>query len=124
MLPVLEQELGPGVADALARTAEQLRADMELLDACAEAAAGRSEAPSGLRRRPAARGIPTPVRRRVLRLAALAAGAPASELFHDHVLAWTLVTTGTASGGSTSRATCGSRRGEVGFERPDPVDPV
>ena len=30
---------------------------------------------------------PAPVRRRVLRLAALAAGAPASELFHEHVLA-------------------------------------
>ena len=33
-----------------------------------------------------ARGQPAPVRRRVLRLAALAAGAPASELFHEHVL--------------------------------------
>ena len=32
VLPVLEDELGPGVAGALARTADQLRADIELLD--------------------------------------------------------------------------------------------
>src|SRR4051794_25797917 len=32
VLPVLERELGPGVADALARTAEQLREDADALD--------------------------------------------------------------------------------------------
>src|SRR3546814_6551714 len=32
VLPVLETELGPGVAVALARTADLLRPDMELLD--------------------------------------------------------------------------------------------
>ena len=36
VLPVLERELGPGVAEALARTAEQLREDSEALDAMAE----------------------------------------------------------------------------------------
>jgi tRNA(Ile)-lysidine synthase len=36
VLPVLERELGPGVAEALARTAEQLREDAEALDAFAE----------------------------------------------------------------------------------------
>lgn len=36
VLPVLERELGPGVADALARTAEQLREDTEALDRFAE----------------------------------------------------------------------------------------
>ena len=30
VLPVLERELGPGLADALARTGEQLREDMEI----------------------------------------------------------------------------------------------
>jgi tRNA(Ile)-lysidine synthase len=46
VLPVLEQELGPGVAEALARTADQLREDADALDAltpdtgdCAELAA-------------------------------------------------------------------------------------
>ena len=32
VLPVLEEELGPGVAEALARTAEQLREDADYLD--------------------------------------------------------------------------------------------
>jgi tRNA(Ile)-lysidine synthase len=36
VLPVLEAELGPGVAEALARTAEHLREDSEALDAFAE----------------------------------------------------------------------------------------
>jgi tRNA(Ile)-lysidine synthase len=83
LLPALEDELGPGVAATLARTADQLRADMDLLDDQAEAALARlADLPvDGLVAEPAS------IRRRVLRLAALAAGAPASELFHDHVLA-------------------------------------
>jgi len=36
VLPLLEAELGPGVAEALARTAEQLREDVEALDHFAE----------------------------------------------------------------------------------------
>jgi len=36
LLPLLERELGPGVAEALARTAEQLREDAEALDTFAE----------------------------------------------------------------------------------------
>jgi tRNA(Ile)-lysidine synthase len=35
VLPLLERELGPGVAEALARTAEQLREDADALDAFA-----------------------------------------------------------------------------------------
>ena len=83
VLPVLEEELGPGVAETLARTADQLRGDMDLLDDVAEAAyADLAELPvDGLLAQPA------PIRRRVLRLAALTAGSPASELFHEHVLA-------------------------------------
>lgn len=83
VLPVLEEALGPGVAQALARTADQLRVDMDLLDDVAQAAyAGLTDLPvDGLLAQPDA------LRRRVLRLAALAAGSPASELFHEHVLA-------------------------------------
>ncbi len=36
VLPMLETELGPGVAESLARTADQLRADMDLLDDIAD----------------------------------------------------------------------------------------
>lgn len=83
VLPVLEDQLGPGVAEALARTADQLREDMDLLDDAAQAAYDR------LRdlRVDDLLAESAPIRRRVLRLAALAAGAPASELFHEHVLA-------------------------------------
>jgi hypoxanthine phosphoribosyltransferase len=41
VLPVLEAELGPGIAEALARTADLLRADADALDADAAAAFGR-----------------------------------------------------------------------------------
>jgi tRNA(Ile)-lysidine synthase len=36
VLPVLEAQLGPGIAEALARTAEHLQADAEVLDAIAD----------------------------------------------------------------------------------------
>src|SRR3954471_7076911 len=48
VLPVLEDELGPGVAGTLARTADQLRADMELLDQLAQAAYDDLREPEGL----------------------------------------------------------------------------
>ena len=86
VLPMLERELGPGVAETLARTAEQLRPDMEELDAQAaavlvEVARGGALVVDRLRQRPEA------VVSRVVRLAALDAGSGASELFHVHVTA-------------------------------------
>lgn len=90
VLPLLEAELGPGVAPALARTADQLREDSDLLDRLAETTLAEvttgSGADAGLDVGRLASTHPA-VRRRVLRTAALAAGAPAAELFHEHVLA-------------------------------------
>jgi tRNA(Ile)-lysidine synthase len=89
VLPVLEAELGPGVARTLARTADQLRDDMELLDRLADEALARAvvaEVPGGLSVQALGRE-PTALRRRALRLSALAAGSPAEELAHLHVLA-------------------------------------
>jgi len=86
VLPVLEDELGPGVTAALARTADQLRADMELLDQLALAAYDELRDPDGLAVTALA-DLPAATRSRVLRLAALDAGASASELFHVHVVA-------------------------------------
>lgn len=86
VLPLLEDELGPGIAATLARTADQLRADMDHLDDLAEAAYDAVAGADGLPVEALA-AQPDAIRRRVLRLAALAAGAPASELFHEHVLA-------------------------------------
>jgi tRNA(Ile)-lysidine synthase len=86
VLPVLEEELGPGVAAALARTADSLQADLAALDQAADECLATVSTGDGLMvtelaLRPAA------VRTRVLRLAALAAGSPASELFRVHALA-------------------------------------
>ncbi|MFD8331955.1 tRNA lysidine(34) synthetase TilS [Streptomyces solisilvae] len=93
-LPILEKALGKGVVEALARTAQLSRDDADALDAwaaraeadvmtTAPAAAGGAQAVHldtvGLR------GLPTAVRRRVLRRAAIAAGAPAGSLFARHI---------------------------------------
>lgn len=84
VLPVLEKELGPGVAEALARTANLLRDDADALDALAEQAFTGAKTSDGLS--VAALGAQSKaVRSRVLRQAALDAGCPASELFLVHV---------------------------------------
>jgi tRNA(Ile)-lysidine synthase len=94
VLPVLEAELGPGVADALARTARLLRDDADVLDALASAAHTAAAGPErAAQSGPAAGSLavdvllthPPAVRRRVLRRAALEAGCPAGELFAVHV---------------------------------------
>ncbi|MCW2796739.1 MAG: tilS [Nocardioides sp.] len=84
VLPVLEEELGPGVTAALARTAESLRPDMEALDRLADCLYGESRRPDGVDTR-ALESHPSALVTRVLRLAALEAGSPASELFRVHV---------------------------------------
>jgi tRNA(Ile)-lysidine synthase len=86
VLPVLERELGPGVAQTLARTAGLLRPDMEALDRLATAAHDRLADPDGLPLADLAALDPA-VSSRVLRLSALAAGAVDAELFHVHVRA-------------------------------------
>ncbi|RKS07375.1 tRNA(Ile)-lysidine synthase [Nocardiopsis sp. Huas11] len=96
-LPALEKALGPGIAEALARTAALLRADADTLDHLADDL--RSEALTGpgagegagstgggpsLAVDPLA-AAPASLRTRVLRRAALAAGCPASALTARHV---------------------------------------
>ena len=87
VLPVLEEHLGPGVAETLARTAAQLRPDMEALDDLARSALTAAGGDGGDVETAPLLDAPAAVRTRVLRLAALRAGAPASELFHVHVTA-------------------------------------
>ncbi len=84
VLPLLEQELGPGVTAALARTADLLRADTAYLDAVASVALGDARATEGLAVEVLAALDPA-IRTRVLRQAAADAGAPSAELFHGHV---------------------------------------
>jgi tRNA(Ile)-lysidine synthase len=86
VLPVLEDELGPGVTESLARTADLVRADMELLDEYAERALLEATIDGGLSVEAMA-GLEAPIRTRVLRAAAVAAGSPAGETFLQHVVA-------------------------------------
>jgi tRNA(Ile)-lysidine synthase len=82
-LPALEDALGPGVAAALARTADLLRADADALDAWVDQVyAGAAD---GLDV-PTLAALPAAVRTRVLRRAALDAGSPAGDLSAGHVL--------------------------------------
>ncbi len=84
VLPMLETELGPGVAAALARTADLLRADVEHLDDLARSAYVTLPQPLPVEM---LLDLAPAVRTRVLRLAALRAGARDAELFHEHVRA-------------------------------------
>ncbi|MGN6251519.1 MAG: tRNA lysidine(34) synthetase TilS [Marmoricola sp.] len=86
VLPVLERELGPGVAAALARTADALREDVAALDDLAAEHAVALHRPEGWDAAGIA-ALPDALALRVVRVAALAAGAPASDLGREHVLA-------------------------------------
>jgi tRNA(Ile)-lysidine synthase len=87
-LPVLEDALGPGVAEALARTASRLRADAECLDDLAFAESrplrDRCSDPAGLDTSWLA-ALPAAIRTRVLRDAAIMAGCPRGALTAGHV---------------------------------------
>jgi tRNA(Ile)-lysidine synthase len=74
VLPLLEEVLGGGVAEALARTATALREDIELVDALIGQAMTTSATSGGLDTRALA-VLPDPVRRGVIRSWLLAGGA-------------------------------------------------
>jgi len=86
VMPVLEAELGPGVAEALARTAQLARADAEALEAWASTAFAdlRALPEDGFDIAELER-LPAAIRTRVLRRAALEAGASAGALGAAHV---------------------------------------
>jgi len=124
VLPVLEEHLGPGVAAALARTADQVRDDVEALDALARTAY------DDLRVSAEGEGLPLrplydhyrAIASRVLRLAALDAGAVDSELFHVHVRALVDLAAGELNGEVQlpGHVTAYRDRGHLRF-RPTPV---
>jgi tRNA(Ile)-lysidine synthase len=80
LLPALEDALGPGVADALARTARLLRDDADLLDDLAD----KAYADTALDVAKLA-ALPAALRTRVLRRAAIEAGCPPTDLTLGHV---------------------------------------
>ncbi|MGI5165549.1 tRNA lysidine(34) synthetase TilS [Spirillospora sp. CA-253888] len=98
-LPVLERTLGPGVKEALARTARMLRDDSEALEmyaTCAyrdasvdgpdaESAAGAAPTAFVALRIAVLADLPRAVRTRVLRTAAIRAGSPPGTLAAVHI---------------------------------------
>jgi tRNA(Ile)-lysidine synthase len=96
VLPVLEEALGPGVTEALARTAGLLRADADVLDVLA------AELAETAVRRTGDEVVcdvgmlevePTALRTRALRQAALEAGGRATDLTAGHIAAVDLLIT-------------------------------
>ncbi|HEX7715678.1 MAG TPA: tRNA lysidine(34) synthetase TilS [Marmoricola sp.] len=86
VMPTLERELGPGVAEALSRTADQMRADMDFIEPFELEAFERASTTDGVdlgRIDDAGDAIAS----RVVRRAAITAGAIPSELTRDHVQA-------------------------------------
>ena len=112
-LPALEEALGPGIAEALARSASQLSADCEALDAIAGGEAWRIQpaphqgsglaAPAGEEAVTAILSVADTdglaslapaIRTRVLRQAALLAGCPGGSLTAAHIAALDALVTG------------------------------
>lgn len=85
ILPLMEELLGPGVTESLARTADLMRADADALDELAAEAADRLGSPDGGLEVAALAVLPVAVRSRLLRRAAIAAGAPAGSLNAGHI---------------------------------------
>jgi tRNA(Ile)-lysidine synthase len=134
-LPALSEALGPGVPEALVRTADLLREDDEALERWAAEVARRCRPADG-----SVDGLdavqlaaaPPAVRRRVVRSAVLAAGVPAGQLTAEHLIrvdalvgAWRGQGAVALPGGVRARRHCGRLyldrgQGSQRAEAPDP----
>ena len=85
VLPVMETEIGPGIAAALSRSAAILRDDADALDEMAQAVISRVDLKD--LDCAALAELPRAIRSRVLRAAIYAAGAPGGSLSADHLAA-------------------------------------
>lgn len=85
VLPVLEAALGPGVTEALARTARLCRDDADALDEWAGDVHLKAQGADGGLAVAVLEQVPAAVRRRVIRRAAVAAGSPGSALAAVHI---------------------------------------
>lgn len=83
ILPLMEKEIGPGVADALVRTAKLLRDDADALDQWADEIFDELD-PMELDVA-TLESLPRAIRTRVLRKAIYLAGAPSGSLTADHI---------------------------------------
>jgi tRNA(Ile)-lysidine synthase len=87
VLPVLEAELGPGIGEALARSAQLLGNDADLLDVMAEDLLQQASTATGALDVAVLLHAPAALRGRVIRLAAISAGCPPTDLTAEHVQA-------------------------------------
>jgi tRNA(Ile)-lysidine synthase len=85
VLPIMEAEIGPGIAAALSRSAAILRDDADALDEMAQAVISRVDLKD--LDCAALAELPRAIRSRVLRAAIYAAGAPGGSLSADHLSA-------------------------------------
>lgn len=83
VLPVMEEQIGPGIAAALARSAALLRDDADALDAIASAEISRHNLTD--LECSALEHLPRAIRTRILRSAIYAAGAPSGSISADHI---------------------------------------
>jgi tRNA(Ile)-lysidine synthase len=83
ILPLIEKEIGPGIIDALSRSAKILREDATALDDWAERVFGEID-PADIEISLLA-NLPIAIRSRVLRLAIYAAGAPFGSISATHL---------------------------------------
>ena len=83
VLPTLEENLGPGITEALVRTADLLRDDADALDGFANEFFAQVD-PNNLEINDLER-LPKAIRSRVLRLAIYQAGAPSGSLTAEHI---------------------------------------
>ncbi len=81
VLPVLEKEIGPGITEALGRTADMLRDDADALDTYAKMILDAGDI--GIE---TLEVLPKAVRTRVLRQLAIAGGALVNDLSREHIL--------------------------------------
>jgi tRNA(Ile)-lysidine synthase len=85
VLPMMEKEIGPGIAEALARTASLLRDDADALDELADhSAQGHDLASLEIE---FLADLPKAIRTRLIRRAIYAQGAPMGSVTADHVSA-------------------------------------
>ena len=82
-IPTLEKTIGPGISQALARSAELLRQDADALDAWAQREIAALDLADLECERLA--NMPQAIRSRIIRAAIYAAGAPSGSISADHV---------------------------------------
>lgn len=123
LLPAAAAALGPGVPEALARTAASLRDDEEVLSAIAADVARQLEQGSDPRQGIVCADLavhPAAIRRRVLQRMAIAAGCPAADITALHLHRLDRMVVGAGRFGPLALPGCVTARrryGRLGFAR-------